>query len=179
MSLLAVDMGSSSCKAVAFSDEGRVLAQESCSYSPESQQPGWAEMDPDKFWQAFRAVTRAVATETNEPVEVLAISSHGETFIPVDSRQQPVGPAILNIDNRAVAEANWLADTLGASSHFRDHRADRALDVSHPEDFVDARAPARCIFLCKLFSRVTLRTYFPGSACPLYRLLPRIPISRL
>src|ERR1700690_3073019 len=106
-------MGSSSCKAVAFSEEGCVLAQESCSYSPESQRPSWAEMDPDKFWQAFRAVTRAVATETNQPVDVLAISSHGETFIPVDSRQQPVGPAILNIDNRAVAEASWLADTLG------------------------------------------------------------------
>ncbi len=113
MSLLAVDMGSSSCKAVAFSEEGRVLAQESCSYLPESPQPGWAEMDPDKFWEAFQSVTRTVATETNEPVEVLAISSHGETFIPVDSRQQPVGPAILNIDNRAVAEATWLAQTLG------------------------------------------------------------------
>jgi xylulokinase len=113
VSLLAVDMGSSSCKAVAFSEEGRVLAQKSCSYLPESQRPGWAEMGPDKFWEAFQEVTRAVATGVNEPVGVLAISSHGETFIPVDSRQQPVGPAILNIDNRAVAEANWLADTLG------------------------------------------------------------------
>jgi xylulokinase len=113
VSLLAVDMGSSSCKAVAFSEGGRVLAQQSCSYSPESEQPGWAEMDPEKFWQAFQKVTGAVAAGTSESVEVLAISSHGETFIPVDVRQQPVGPAILNIDNRAVAEADWLADTLG------------------------------------------------------------------
>ncbi len=113
MSLLAVDMGSSSCKAVAFSENGRVLAQQSCSYSPASRQPGWAEMDPEKFWQAFQRVTGAVAAGTSESVEVLAISSHGETFIPVDARQQPVGPAILNIDNRAVAEADWLADTLG------------------------------------------------------------------
>ena len=113
MSLLAVDMGSSSCKAVAFSAEGSVLARESCSYSPDSRRPGWAEMSPDRFWEAFQSATRAVATETSEPVEALAISSHGETFIPVDARQQPVGPAILNIDNRAVAEASWLADTLG------------------------------------------------------------------
>jgi xylulokinase len=113
VSLLAVDMGSSSCKAVTFSEEGRVLAQESFSYLPESPRPGWGEMSPAKFWEAFQSVTRAVATETIEPVEALAISSHGETFIPVDSHQQPVGPAILNIDNRAVAEANWLAGTLG------------------------------------------------------------------
>jgi xylulokinase len=113
VSLLAVDMGSSSCKAVAFSEEGRVLAQKSSSYLPESPRPGWGEMSPGKFWEAFKTVTRAVATETNEPVEALAISSHGETFIPIDSHQQPVGPAILNIDNRAVAETDWLADSLG------------------------------------------------------------------
>lgn len=113
MSFLAVDMGSSSCKAVVFSEDGRVLAQGSHAYSPESPRPGWAEMSPDKFWDALRAVSRAVAAEASEPVEVLAISSHGETFIPVDSRQQPVSKAILNIDNRAVAEADWLADTLG------------------------------------------------------------------
>lgn len=118
MSLLAVDMGSSSCKAVAFSEDGRVLAQRSHAYSPESPRPGWAEMPPDRFWDAFRTVTRAVASEANKPVEVLAISSHGETFIPVDSQQQPVGRAILNIDNRAVTEANWLSDALGRSHLF-------------------------------------------------------------
>ena len=118
MSLLAVDMGSSSCKAVAFSLEGRALAQGSCSYAPESQRPGWAEMSPDKFWEAFQTVTRAVATATSEAVEALAISSHGETFIPVDARQQPVGPAILNIDNRAVAETIRLADALGRQHIF-------------------------------------------------------------
>jgi xylulokinase len=70
-------------------------------------------MEPDKFWEAFRTVTRATAAGANDPVEALAISSHGETYIPVDSRHQAVGPAILNIDNRAVPEAAWLAQTLG------------------------------------------------------------------
>src|ERR1700674_5805802 len=107
-------MGSSSCKAVAFSEGGGTLAHAIYSYSPSALHPLWAEMEAEKFWQAFQTVTRAITTEvTKDAVEVLAISSHGETFIPVDSQQHPVAPAILNVDNRAVAEAKWLADRLG------------------------------------------------------------------
>lgn len=114
MSLLAVDMGSSSCKAVAFSEEGRVLAHHTVSYIANAPQPGWAEMRPERFWEAFQTAARSVAgLVAHDPVEILAISSHGETFIPVDSRQQPVAPAILNADNRAFRETEWLAESMG------------------------------------------------------------------
>src|SRR5258707_14139374 len=104
-------MGSSSCKAVAFSEGGTTLAHAPYSYAPTTPRPLWAEMEAEKFWQAFQTITRAITTEvTKDPVEVLAISSHGETFIPVDSQQHSVAPAILNVDNRAVAEANWLGE---------------------------------------------------------------------
>ena len=71
-------------------------------------------MPAENFWRALVTVAQAISAEVpQDPVEVLAISSHGETFVPVDSQQQAVAPAILNIDSRAVAETNWLADTLG------------------------------------------------------------------
>jgi xylulokinase len=115
VSLLAVDMGSSGCKAMAFSADGRVLAQKTCSYSPlQSTHPSWAEMPAENFWQALVTVSQAVAREaTEDPIEVLAISSHGETFVPVDAQHAALASAILNMDNRATAEANWLAEALG------------------------------------------------------------------
>ena len=119
MSLLAIDMGSSSCKAVAFSVDGPVLSYKTHAYKPESPQPGWAEMHPEKFWDAFRSVVRDVAAEAYEPIEVLAISSHGETFIPVDSRGRAVGNAILNLDQRAVAQTRWLTDNIGRERIFQ------------------------------------------------------------
>jgi xylulokinase len=77
-------------------------------------------MPAENFWQALLTVTHAVSAEvTGDPVEVLAISSHGETFVAVDSQQQALAPAILNMDNRAATEANWLADTLGRGPIFR------------------------------------------------------------
>jgi xylulokinase len=119
VSLLAIDMGSSSCKAVAFAIDGRILAERNHSYSPEIPQPSWAEMPALAFWHALCTVTRGLTNAVpGDPIEVLAISSHAETFIPVNEQLQPVGPAILNMDNRAVAQANWITGALGSRHIF-------------------------------------------------------------
>lgn len=119
MSLLAVDMGSSSCKAVAFSETGAVLAHETHSYASESPHPSWSEMPPEEFWHALVSSTRPIGAKLiQDPVEALAISSHGETFFPVDNRNNPVGRAILNADNRAVREANGMAEEIGRERIF-------------------------------------------------------------
>jgi xylulokinase len=70
-------------------------------------------MPAENFWRALVTVTQAISAVSKDRIEVLAISSHGETFVPVDTQQQAIAPAILNFDNRAVVEANWLAETLG------------------------------------------------------------------
>jgi xylulokinase len=119
VSLLAVDMGSTNCKAIAFSEDGRVLSHKTSSYAAESFHSSRTEIAPEAFWQALVEVTRGIAAEVNrDPVEVLAISSHGETFVPVDWKQNAVRPAILNVDTRAIREANWLAGEIGRERLF-------------------------------------------------------------
>jgi xylulokinase len=119
VSLLAVDMGSTNCKAIAFSEDGRVLCRKVFSYAAESSHSSSTEVAPERFWQALAAVTQAIAAEVKrDPVEVLAISSHGETIVPVDSRQRITRPAILNVDNRAIEEATWLAREIGKKRIF-------------------------------------------------------------
>jgi xylulokinase len=120
VSLLAVDIGSSSCKAVVFSDDGRALAQKTSSYSGfQTPHPSWAEISAEAFWRTFSTVTQAVSAEaTGAPVEVLAVSSHGETFVPVNSSGEAIAPAILNMDNRAIVEANSVVETLGTRHLF-------------------------------------------------------------
>lgn len=119
MSLLAVDMGSSSCKAVAFSEDGNVLGHATQSYTAESRHPSWSEMPPETFWQALVRVVESVTEQLNhEPVDALGISSHGETCFPVDRENRMIGPAILNADSRAVAESEWLAEKIGRRKIF-------------------------------------------------------------
>src|SRR5438874_13434142 len=106
MSLLAVDMGSSSCKAVARSTERRILAERSNSYAPDIPKPSWAEMPAEKFWNALQSVTRAIADGAFEdPIEALSISSHAETFVGVNQNRQAVSPGIPHIAKRAVVKA--------------------------------------------------------------------------
>jgi xylulokinase len=76
-------------------------------------------MDPEKFWQAVcqtsREVTRSLA---HDPVQALCLSSHGETIIPANAQGRAIAPAILNIDNRATAEAKWCENAIGARHIF-------------------------------------------------------------
>jgi xylulokinase len=120
MSFLSFDIGSSHCKGVVFSTAGYVLAEETQRLHPEMPRPGFAEMNPDKFWSAICTLSRALTAETSaDPIEAVCLSSHGETIVPVDRKNQAVSPAILNMDSRAVAEVADLAASIGREKLFR------------------------------------------------------------
>lgn len=118
MSLLAIDIGSSSCKAVAFSTEGEILNQHTAGYTPDFPQPARAEMDPRRFWEAVCTCTQAVAKDCKDPIRALCLSSHGETIVPVGNRNEAIAPAILNQDNRATQETTWLEQQFGRQRLF-------------------------------------------------------------
>lgn len=115
MSLLGIDIGSGRCKGAAFDGCGSIVAQAVRSYDTVSRGGNRVEIDAERFWDAMVAVTREIAAATGrDPVEALAVSSHGETFIPVGKDGRAVGPAVMNADNRAVEEAAWWRDHFGA-----------------------------------------------------------------
>jgi len=120
VSLLGIDIGSSSCKAAVFSTDGRTLAVATSAYAPVIGAPSTAEIDPAVFWQAVVGVVREASTRAvGDPVQALCIGVHGETFIPVDAGGNPIGTAIMNSDNRAVEEAAWWERAFGRDRLYR------------------------------------------------------------
>jgi xylulokinase len=117
MSLLAVDIGSSACKAAVFASSGEILAQHSSHYAPEFPRPSYAEMHPDKFWDAVCISCRAamIWQILSAP---LCLSSHGETLWR-SIRVAGLASAILNQDNRAVQESAWCEETIGRQRLFQ------------------------------------------------------------
>ncbi len=114
MSLLGIDLGTSNCKCVAFRVNGEVIVQSSVSYTPYSARPDWMEIDAEVLWDAFVKTVRTVsAWLPDDPVAALAISSQGETIIPVDHSGIPVCPALMNADNRAKPQIGELERRLG------------------------------------------------------------------
>lgn len=114
MSLLGLDLGTSSCKGVAFDEAGRVLAVASRDYALDIPRPGWVEMDANKMWNAVVEICRELSGKTgNDPIVAFGVSTQGETMIAVDARGEPVRPAFMNADNRGTRQITQLEQELG------------------------------------------------------------------
>ena len=133
MSLLAIDIGSSRCKAVVFALTGEILTQHACAYTPEFPAPSHAEIDPERFWQAVCHCSQAVSKNLSDPVRALCLSSHGETFVPVNATQRSnrsrhSQPGQSSHGRNGVARKN-----IRKKATFRNHRPGRSSHVSGAE----------------------------------------------
>jgi xylulokinase len=71
-----------------------------------------AELDAEVYWQSsIHAIRAAIAQAGVNPAQVraIAVSSQGETTIALDDRGLPLRPALVWLDNRSVAQSEWLA----------------------------------------------------------------------
>ena len=108
---LGIDAGTTSLKAGLFDLEGHLLAIDRQEYQLLTPSPARVELVAETYWQACcRAVKSAIQRSGVDAasVKALAISSQGETLIPVDKAGRPTYPAIVWLDNRAVEEANSI-----------------------------------------------------------------------
>jgi len=114
--LIGLDIGTTSVKAGVFEPSGRQLAAVGQEYRIDHPAPDRAEIDAETYWAStVAAVRRAIAVAGVDPGRVAAIgvSSQGETVVPVDANGRALGPALVWLDNRAVAEARELAEQFG------------------------------------------------------------------
>jgi xylulokinase len=101
MSLLGLDVGTSGCKAIVFSEDGLMLASAYQEYDTQTSGVGRAELDANAIWGIVKKVIARVATSTSaDPITALAISSLGEAVVPVDKERKVIGASILNFDLR-------------------------------------------------------------------------------
>jgi len=103
MSLVGVDIGSSSVKLVAYHLEGRALARATEAFSPRRSQPGWWELEPDEVWAAtLKSLSRIAADPAvrSDPPEMMAISASGREAFPIDRNGKVLGPCLMAGDLR-------------------------------------------------------------------------------
>lgn len=110
MALLGIDVGTSGCKVVAFRENGEVLALAGEEYPFLTPQPGWLEIDPESIWQAVCAALGKVAQGISESIDAIAVTSHGETLIPLSRGGRPLYNAIANFDVRANPCADFFRE---------------------------------------------------------------------
>jgi xylulokinase len=120
MLLLGIDLGTSSVK-VSVVD----AATQQCIASavhPETEaaiispKPGWAEQDPDEWWQQVQqAIVKCNATKKYNPKDIAAIGiayqMHG--LVCIDKQQQVLRNSIIWCDSRAVEIGNKAFHAIG------------------------------------------------------------------
>ena len=109
--ILTVDVGTSSTKTAVWNQSGHVLAEASAAYPLHRPSPLVAEIDADVWWQAICATIKQVMAEAGvHPNDIAGIGMDavGWTLIPVDEFINPLAPAMIWLDRRAIAETEWL-----------------------------------------------------------------------
>ena len=120
MSLLGIDVGTSGCKAVTFSEEGRQLAVAYEEYDYQHPYPEWAELDTHQVWQKVKdTIKKAVQESAGDPVRALSVSSLGEAVVPVSFNRQILGPSILNFDIRGAEYLNEINEKMSPEYLYR------------------------------------------------------------
>lgn len=119
MSLLGLDVGTTGCKAILFSREGEMLSKAYREYEELYPRPGWAEIDPDRIWEAVRQVIQETASHSKSPVEALSTSVLGEAFHPVDKQGRPLRRTITSVDGRAQAQTDLLGSKFSGLQIFQ------------------------------------------------------------
>jgi len=113
--LLGLDLGSSSLKALLLDLDGRVLAERSAGYPTRSPAPGWAEQDPDDWWAAAGEATRAaLAAAPGADVVGIGLSGQMHTLVLQGADGAVVRPAITWMDTRAAGLLAEVAATVDA-----------------------------------------------------------------
>ena len=61
--IIVIDQGTTSSRAILFDETGTILAQQSAEFPQHFPVDGWVEHDPEDIWQTTIDVTKAVVAE--------------------------------------------------------------------------------------------------------------------
>jgi gluconokinase len=115
--LIALDIGTTNVKAIAFDQSGQALAVAERSNETLAPQPGWSEQNPEKVFQNVLATlheVRALASKTPLNGIVFSAAMHG--LIAVDASGAPLTNFLLWSDLRAADIAQNLRQSGGGGA---------------------------------------------------------------
>ena len=117
--ILAVDMGTSVMKLGVFSPSLEQLAGARRAYQPHLYGDGWADVEPETWWQALREGCAEIRGELRR-VGVVSLSVTTPGLTPMDGDGTALAPAILFLDGRSNAQAAAIRRLVGEEWFLRE-----------------------------------------------------------
>jgi xylulokinase len=118
MKLIGIDVGTGGTRVLLVDTAGKVVGSTVREHAPfRSPQPGWAEQDPEDWWQAaVHAIPALLEATGTTPEEIAAVGLSGQMHgaVLLDATDHVLRPALIWCDQRTAVEAAWLTTQLGA-----------------------------------------------------------------
>lgn len=116
IALLGIDVGTSSCKAIALAGDGRELGRGKVEYQQSYLDCGWVELDPASVWAAVTSLIGEVtgkARTNGGAVGAISLSVSGDEASPVGADGAHLRPCIMAMDNRTADLAESFSRQVG------------------------------------------------------------------
>jgi xylulokinase len=112
---IGFDNGTMGTKIAIYSLDGTLISEAYRENEIKYPKPGWAEMDPDQFYNAVTdGISECMRKGNINPSNVKGISCSGIIcgIVPIDDNWNPVGPYVPFLDGRAQEEAEYARNNL-------------------------------------------------------------------
>ncbi|MGC4192948.1 MAG: FGGY family carbohydrate kinase [Thermomicrobiales bacterium] len=112
--VLAIDLGTSSVKALLLSPHGEVLAIGKGMHATHRSHPGWNEQDPADWWSGVcTAVREALVQAPDHTIAAIGLTGQMHGTVALDDAGEPIRPAIIWSDRRSESEREAIAQEVG------------------------------------------------------------------
>ena len=114
--VIGIDLGTSATKTVLFDTEGKILASASREYPLLQPHNGWAEQNPQDWYDAAIETLKKVVSESGvdaADIVSLGISGQMHGLVMLDEECNVLRPSILWCDQRTGKECDELTEKLG------------------------------------------------------------------
>lgn len=116
--LLGIDIGTSGTKTVLFDTAGRAAASATEEYPLYQPKNGWAEQEPEDWWNAVTQTVSAVLKKSGadaKDVKGVGLSGQMHGLVLLDREGAVLRPSILWCDGRTTEECREITETIGQS----------------------------------------------------------------
>ncbi len=114
---MGIDVGTTGTRAVIVRPDGHVAGAATGDHQPmRMEKPGWAEQNPEDWWQATtRAVRAALAGAQVKGAEIAAIGLSGQMHgvVLLEKNHAVLRPSLIWCDQRSQAQCDWITNQVG------------------------------------------------------------------
>ncbi len=114
--LLGLDIGTSGCKSIIIDDTGKIIKSVINEYSLSTPKAGWAEQNPEHWWQAVVLGIKQLLGENSinsKDIAGVGLSGQMHGLVALDKRGSVLRPAILWNDQRSEQQCREITDRAG------------------------------------------------------------------